>query len=178
MTNVNIYNIDHGILAEMLTASAVRKPKRLAFLRSLLTPIVLAYQNFRIFRTGAVYRLSHNGSIVLLTKVLNDKFNVQNWQSLPETDRIRIKNIQQQEAVRFYPAAAEKEVGFYPLSMGKQVGFRPSLEYDPSAADFTVYVPIALQPGAPELLENFLIRMRGQIDYYKLYAKKYRIIWV
>lgn len=175
--NENIYNIHWERFRHMLVPGLVRKPKLLAMLKALLVPQVLEYERFRAFASSAVYRVSHNGSIVSLTEMLNDKFNAENWRELPPDERIYIRNIQQKDAVRFYSDAANKEVGFY-SAPNQTVGFRYSLEFNPDAADFTVYVPVALQPGAPELLEGFLIRMRGQLDYYKLYAKKYRIVFV
>ena len=153
----------------MLLPEMVRKPKFLAFAAALLTPMVALYGRFLAFADDAVYRVSHNGSIVSLQDMLNDKFD-------PEDRGIFIKNIQQQDAVRFYSLAAEKQVGFY-SAPNQKTGFRYSLEYNPEAADFTVHVPVGLQPGSPELLESYLIKMRGQVDYYKLYAKKYRIEW-
>jgi hypothetical protein len=169
--NSNIYHINFGTLIKMFVPSLVNRPKLFAMAVALLRPEVLEYDRWLTWAGDAVYRVSHNGSIISLTAMLNDKFD-------PVQRRIFIKNVQQQDAVRFYPEAMNRQVGFYPLAMGKQVGFRPSLEYDPSAADFTVHVPVDLKPGAPELEQKFLIRMGGQIDYYKLFAKKYQIIWI
>lgn len=168
--DANIYNINWGTLIKMFVPSLVRKPRLFAAAVALVKPTVLEYGRWLGWAGDAVYRVSHNGSIISLTAMLNDKFD-------PVERRIYIKNKEQQDAVRFYPVGMDRQLGFYPLAQGKQVGFRPSLEYDPGASDFTVHVPVALQPGAPELEESFLTRMRGQLDYYKLYAKKYSIIW-
>lgn len=169
MAHESIYNIHWERFRHMLVPGLVRKPRLLATLKALFSPHISEYERFRAFAGDAVYRVSHNGSVVSMEDMLNDQFD-------PVERRIYINNIQRREPLRFFSAEFQREVGFYSQPNQKN-GFRWSLEFNADAADFTVYVPNDLKPGAPELLEGFLTRMRGQLDYYKLYAKKYRIVW-
>lgn len=163
----NIYNIHWERLRHMLVPGLVRGAKMLAVLKALLSPHISEYERFRSFAGDAVYRVAHNGSIVSLQDVLNDGFD-------PVERGIYIRNIERQQSLRFYSQGANKEVGFY-FSPNQQAGFNYSLGYNPEAADFTVHVPERLRPASQGLLDGMLIRMRGQLDYYKLFAKKYKI---
>lgn len=165
----NIYNIDWSRLPHLLLPSFLRKVKLLEVLGAFLSPLREVHFRFLDFRKESIYKVSHNGSVVSLTDVLNDRFD-------PVEKRIYIKNIQKQDAVRFYPDAANKEVGFYPKP-NQKVGFRYSTTYNAEAADFIVHVPRLLRPSNDQEREKLLIIMRGLLDYYKLFGKNYTILW-
>jgi hypothetical protein len=163
----NVYNIDFLKLIKLSIPTFWRTTKRLAFLNTILTPVKSHYNAFVAYKNDAIYRVSHNGSITLLQKVLNDKFD-----NLDR--RIFIKNFQRRNGIRFYPEAANREVGFYSPA---KIAFRPSLN-NVNGADFIINVPIEYQYGDEVQLNKFLIKLRAQVDYYKLYAKKYTIVWI
>lgn len=170
MANI-VYIVDYDELVKLAVPTFLRRTKMYAYLKSLITPIKELYNGFVVYKTDAIYRVSHNGSITLLQKVLNDKFD--NAQR-----RIYIKNVQQQDALRFYSLAASKELGFYTHAFGVKNGFSHLLEFNPDAADFTVHIPIEYQSVDETELNKFLIKVKAQLDYYKLYAKKYKIEWI
>lgn len=164
-----IYNIDWSRLPHLLLPSFLRKAKFLEVVGALLSPLRNVHFGFLDFRKESIYKVSHNGSVVSLTDVLNDRFD-------PVEKRIWISTIVQTDAIRFYPDAANKEVGFYPKPKQK-VGFRYSTTYNAGAADFIVHVPVLLRPDNDQEREKLLIIMRGLLDYYKLFGKNYTILW-
>lgn len=53
----------------------LRKPKRLAWLRVLLTPVRWMWVETEVFREQNLYFLNHTGQVIYLEKVLNDRFD-------------------------------------------------------------------------------------------------------
>lgn len=102
--------------------------------------------------------------------VLNDKFD-----SLFR--RIRILNVEFKEAVYFYEPEENREVYFYEPEDEKPVYFYEADDLEGDGVDFVVCVPPSLKPFTEAAENALLTRMRGQIDYYKLYSKNYKIVW-
>ncbi|MGC1471557.1 MAG: hypothetical protein WA775_03100 [Psychroserpens sp.] len=167
MTFNNVYIVQHLNALRLVLPTFLRKPKMIAYLGGLIKPSVTNYEKFIVDKDDAIYRVSHNGSVTRLQKVLNDKFD--NAQR-----RIYILNVQRRDAVRLYNENAEKEVGLYtPAKNALRSSFNTA-----DGADFTVHIPIEFQNPNNLLLNKFLIQLRAQIDYYKLFAKQYRIEWI
>lgn len=167
----NVYIVDYDKLIKLSLPTFLRGDIIYAWLKALLQPVKELYNAFVIYKDDAVYRVSHNGSVTLLQKVLNDKFD-------NSERRIYIKNVEQTDALRFFTAAASKEQPFNSNTRGAYIGFRSGIGFDPNAADFVVHIPIEYQSADPTELEKFLIKVGSQLDYYKLFAKKYRIEWI
>lgn len=167
MIFANVYIVDFNKLIRLALPTFLRQSKRLAYLNAVITPLKEYYIGFVASKDDAIYKVSHNGSIVLLTKVLNDKFD-------NTLRRIYIKNFQRNEGVRFYPEASQREVGFYSPA---KIGFRPSLN-NSEGSDFIIHIPVEYQYSNELQLNKFLIKLRAQVDYYKLFAKKYTIEWI
>jgi hypothetical protein len=103
--------------------------------------------------------------------VLNDSFdNV--------LRRIIIKNAVIKSPLWFYEPEENKPVKFYEVSDNKPVYFREEAEFLSDGADFTVLVPVDLKPKTPQEETALIIKMKAQIDYYKLFVKNYSILWV
>lgn len=166
----NSYIIDFVKLLKWAMPSFLRNSKIMAWIKSLANPLIENYNDFVTFKDDAIYRVSHNGSITLLQKVLNDKFdNVER--------RIYILNVQKTDINRFYDLAANKEFGMY-TEGNVQKGFYYIFDAIADSPDFTVHIPIEYQSADPIELEKYLVKVRSQINYYKLYAKKYKIEWI
>lgn len=149
----------------------LRKAKAIKWLEVLFAPVVWLHLEFLAFRKQALYKVSHNSQICYLQAALNDSFdNIQR--------RIIIRNAILREPLWFYEQEENKPVKFYEESDNKPVYFREESEFIGDGADFLVLVPADLKPGNTQEENALLIKMTGQIDYYKLYVKNYIIQWV
>lgn len=167
----NVYNNDwnHFLISNLPFEE--RKPKTIKWLNVILKPIVRLHLEFLAFRNQALYKVNHNSQICYLQAVLNDSFdNIQR--------RIIIRNAVLREPLWFYEPEENKPVKFYEDSDNKPVYFREEWELLGDGADFTVLVPIELKPNTIQEENAFLIKMRAQLDYYKLFVKNYIILWV
>ncbi|QYS86300.1 hypothetical protein JJC03_15445 [Flavobacterium oreochromis] len=134
-------------------------------------PIIWLHLEFLDFRKESLYKLDHNSQICNLQAVLNDIFD--------NTERrIIIRNAVLREPLWFYEPEENKPVLFYEESDNKPVYFREESEFIGDGADFLVLVPINLKPTNTQEENAFLIKMRAQLDYYKLFVKNYKILWV
>lgn len=166
----NVYSINIGRLIKLSLPTFLRSNTTLAYLNAVYAPIKERYIAFTTYKNDAIYRVSHNGSITLLQKVLNDAFD-------NDERRIYIRNIEKTDIDRFYPFAANKEFGFYDDG-NVQKGFYYIFGNQSGSADFTVHIPIEYQPQNANELQAYLIKVGAVINYYKLYAKKYKIEWI
>ena len=167
----NVYNINwRKFIIENLEVD-LRRVKTVKWLEVLFKPIIWLHIEFLAFRTQALYKVNHNSQICYLQAVLNDSFdNVQR--------RIIIRNAILREPLWFYEPEENKPVLFYEESDNKPVYFREESEFIGDGADFLVLVPIALKPTNTQEENALLIKMKAQIDYYKLLVKNYIILWV
>ena len=167
----NVYNINwRKFIIENLEVD-LRRVKTVKWLEVLFKPIIWLHIEFLAFRTQALYKVNHNSQICYLQAVLNDSFdNIQR--------RIIIRNAILREPLWFYEPEENKPVLFYEESDNKPVYFREESEFIGDGADFLVLVPIDLKPTNTQELNALIIKMEGQLNYYKLYVKNYIILWV
>ena len=167
----NVYNINwRKFIIENLEVD-LRRVKTVKWLEVLFKPIIWLHIEFLAFRRQALYKVNHNSQICYLQAVLNDSFdNVQR--------RIIIRNAILREPLWFYEPEENKPVLFYEESDNKPVYFREESEFIGDGADFLVLVPIDLKPTNTQEENALLIKMKAQIDYYKLFVKNYIILWV
>ena len=167
----NVYNINwRKFIIENLEVD-LRRVKTVKWLEVLFKPIIWLHIEFLAFRIQALYKVNHNSQICYLQAVLNDSFdNVQR--------RIIIRNAILREPLWFYEPEENKPVLFYEESDNKPVYFREESEFIGDGADFLVLVPIDLKPTNTQEENALLIKMKAQIDYYKLFVKNYIILWV
>ncbi|ALC97830.1 hypothetical protein AM608_09370 [Capnocytophaga sp. oral taxon 323] len=133
----------------------LRKRKMVAWLRSLLQPLESLHGSFITERADALYRLSHNGQVCYLEKVLNDKYD-------PERKRIYITDGNKHSRTYIYTRAEQR-----PKYLGK-LFLQLRDAYADTGVDFIVKVPQELYK------ENDYEKM-ALIDYYRLASKRYRI---
>lgn len=167
----NVYNINwRKFIIENLEVD-LRRVKTVKWLEVLFKPIIWLHIEFLAYRTQALYKVNHNSQICYLQAVLNDSFdNIQR--------RIIIRNAKIKEPLWFYEPEENKPVVFYESEDNKPVYFREEWELLGDGADFTVLVPIDLKPLTALEEVAFLIKMKAQLDYYKLFVKNYIILWV
>lgn len=152
------YTVDYSRLKDLLLPTFMRKPKTRAYLLGLVRPLDTLYTLFMRFRRDTLYKLQHTGQVVLLQKVLNDRFD-------NEQRRIYIDDGIVNDPTYVYTNAEDK-----PVYLGTQYIYtREELAY--KDVDFTVVLPVGMT-----LSDEERIRMQSLINYYKLAAKTYRII--
>lgn len=167
----NVYNIDWDDFIVSNIPYEEQEPKTISWLQVLFKPIVRIHIEFLTFRNESLYKVNHNSQICYMQAVLNDSFdNI--------FRRIVIKNAVVKSPLWFYEPEENKPVKFYEPSDSKPVYFREEWEFLGDGADFTVLVPVDLKPNTLQEETALLIKMKAQIDYYKLFVKNYRILWV
>jgi hypothetical protein len=160
----NVYNNDwNNFIISNLPYDEI-KPKTIKWLNVILKPIVRLHIEFLAFRNQALYKVNHNSQICFLQAVLNDSFdNIQR--------RIIIRNAILREPLWFYEPEENKPVVFYEPEDNKPVYFREETEFIGDGADFTVIVPDDIVPIDTQDFDIFIAKMKGLIQYYKLFVK-------
>lgn len=160
-----IYIIDYNKLLVWLLPTFLRRVKLSKWLKVLLHPITILYNDFLKYRKRVNYKLSHNSQVCYLQKVLNDSFDT-------EQKRIYIKNGLFIQALYVYSPQENLPVYIdtqYIYSDEDLIGRQD---------DFIVLVPSQLKPSNPIALEGFLNDMKALINEYKLASKTYSIKWI
>jgi len=166
----NFFNVDIERFIKLSLPVSFRQSKILAWLNALFAPIKTNYARFTAFKISVFYILSHNSSIVLLQKMLNDKFD--------NTERrIYISNVQRSDINRFYYANENKEFGIYNEG-SVQKGFYYVFQNQDTSPDYIVHIPEEYKPFHPLNLEKFLVKIRSEINRYNHYSKSYIIKWI
>lgn len=152
------YTIDYSRLKDLLLPTFMRKAKTRTYLLALMLPLDTLYTQFMAYRRDTIYKLQHNGQVVLLQKVLNDRFD-------KDQRRIYIDDGIVNDPTYVYTHAEDK-----PVHLGTQYIYsRAELAY--KDVNFTVVLPAGMT-----LSDEERIRMQSLINYYKLASKTYRII--
>lgn len=162
---MNIYNINFHRLIEQI--ALVRRNTPLAWLKVLVSPILVLYNDFISYRRDALYRLNHNSQVCYLKAALNDKFD-------NALRRITIANLPFTEPVWVSELADNEPVW---IDENEAVWLNEVEDFI-NNADFTVLVPLDLQPATENDNIAFETKMKGVLEYYKLYSKNYIIRWV
>lgn len=157
MSLYNIYNVDFDKLVTMLLPTFKRKSKIIKFLKSLTKPIIELQQIFTRFRLDTLYKINHNGQVVYLQKVLNDRFD-------KTARRIYITDGLFNDPTYVFPYQDDKDVylNIQYIFNGLELAFKD--------VDFVVVLPSDINLSVEED-----IRMKSLINYYKLASKTYKI---
>lgn len=166
MNYSNIYIIHFRELVNSLTPPFLRKVKFVDFLNALLRPLEEVNFNLKAFRREAIYKVTHNGQVVYLQAVLNDKYD-------RNPRRIYIDDFPVFDPLYIYPEADE-----LPVYLGTPYLYPEGQGFQGAEFDFLVYIPLDLKPFDLYQLELLLTQIRGLINYYKLASKRYDIIWI
>lgn len=168
---MNYNNIDFRALATKLSPPKLRQLRLIDWLVSLLKPLEEVNFLFKNFRKQAIYKVVHNGQVVYLEKVLNDRYD-------NSLRRIYITDAFEFDPTYIYPEDEELPVYIYPENEDQPRYIYPESVFGESNVDFIVFVPLDLQPSNPTTLNNFLIQMRSLINFYKLASRRYSIQWI
>ena len=73
---MRVFQTDFLRLAALLLPTMLRQPAALAFLRCLITPVVLSQSRFNDSREANLYDAAHTGQVCHIKSVLNDYFGL------------------------------------------------------------------------------------------------------
>ena len=149
-----MYNLKIDKLLVLLTPTFLRKPKLIAWLRMLATPLHKVLYDFQRARQADLYNLAHNSQVCYLRKALNDEFD-------DEQRRIRIEDGRQKQRLYIYPRSANK-----PLYLGKVFLYQRG-SYIDGGVDFIVVLPKDLTYDK--------YKLEALVNFYKLAGKRWEI---
>ena len=149
-----MYNLNIDKLLILLTPTFLRKPKLVAWLRMLATPLLKVLYEFQRARQADLYNLAHNSQVCYLRKALNDEFD-------DEQRRIRIEDGKQKQRLCIYPRSANK-----PLYLGKLFLYQRG-DYIDGGVDFIVVLPKDLTYDK--------YKLEALVNFYKLAGKRWQI---
>ena len=149
-----MYNLNIDKLLVLLTPTFLRKPKLVAWLRTLATPLHKLLYDFQRARQADLYNLAHNSQVCYLRKALNDEFD-------DEQRRIRIEDGKQKQRLYIYPCSANK-----PLYLGKLFLYQRG-DYIDGGVDFIVVLPKDLTYDK--------YKLEALVNLYKLAGKRWQI---
>ena len=149
-----MYNFDIDKLLVLLTPTFLRKPKVVAWLRALATPLNQLLYQFQQARESDLYNLAHNSQVCYLRKALDDEFD-----SLLR--RIHIEDGKQNARIYIYPRSTNK-----PLYLGKIFLYQRG-SYIDGGVDFIVVLP--------RDLEYDFYKLEALVNFYKLAGKRWTI---
>lgn len=72
---MSVFDIDYNKLIKLLLPVRVRKPRLLAFLGVMVSPVVYLYNNFMANRANNLYEVNHTGQVCRLRAAINDRFD-------------------------------------------------------------------------------------------------------
>lgn len=160
-----ILNVDFRKLSVLLTPIFWRKRAFVEYIYCFIEPIKVLNDEFKKFRTNSIYKIVHNGQVMILEKVLNDAFD-------QELRRIYITDSVQNDPLYLYSIPENK-----PVYLGTQYLYDFS-SFENTNYEFIVNFPIAIKPVNPFDLLNFENRIKALVNYYKLASKRYIIKWI
>lgn len=149
-----MYNLNIDKLLVLLTPTFLRKPKLVAWLRMLATPLHKLLYTFQQARTADLYNLAHNSQICYLRKVLNDEFD-------PQLRRIKIEDGHRNARRYIYQRNVNR-----PLYLGKVFLYQRGAYID-GGVDFVVVLP--------QGLEYDRYKLDAYVNFYKLAGKRWTI---
>ena len=149
-----MYNLNIDKLLVLLTPTFLRKPKLVAWLRMLATPLHKVLYEFQRACQADLYNLAHNSQVCYLRKALNDEFD-------DEQRRIRIEDGRQKQRLYIYPRSANK-----PLYLGEIFLYQRG-DYIDGGVDFIVVLPKDLTYDK--------YKLEALVNFYKLAGKRWEI---
>ena len=149
-----MYNLNIDKLLVLLTPTFLRKPKLVAWLRTLATPLHKLLYDFQNARMSDLYNLTHNSQVCYLRKVLNDEFD-------PQLRRIKIEDGKRNARRYIYQRNVNR-----PLYLGRMFLYLRG-NYIDGGVDFVVVLP--------QGLEYDRYKLDAYVNFYKLAGKRWTI---
>ena len=167
MTWDRIYTLDINLLGIHLLPIDLRKPKMIAWIKSMLKPVGNLHTQFINYRRKTVYKIDHTSQVYSMEKVCNDKFD-------QAQRRIYIVDGVYRSALYFYNPDENEPIHFYNSAENNPQHFYNPGELQNLDVDFVVVLPTEFQfnfgAGSPQNL-----RLKSLIDFYRLPDKTYEI---
>jgi len=153
------YIIDWGVLFLWNLPSFLRKPKQIAWIKAFTKPINDFYQSKQLWRESIRYRLAHSGEVIYLEKVLNEYFEIADYDP---KDHNATKKIYIGEGDEIFPIwlaiQQEEELQWLALDSEEAPLYTPTTQEVSAFASFTIFYP-----GNLTLSE---IEMSALVKYY------------
>lgn len=161
-----IYDISFSSLILMFIPVRIREVRLYRILQCIAEPLVLLHDEFKNYVSGANYELQHNGQVMSIEKVLNDKWNP----GYDPTDHDNTKSIYISDGEKpdrpYLHLQAEDLPKYFDPPAPQQYLFSKA-EYDAVYCDFIINVPVAISFDEEV--------MRAIVDAYKAAGKIYKI---
>ena len=149
-----MYNFNIDKLLVPLTPTFLRKPKLVAWLRTLAMPLNNLLDDFKGHRERDLYNLTHNSQVCYLRKALNDEFD-------PQLRRIKIEDGTRNIRRYIYQRNVNR-----PLYLGRMFLYLRG-NYIDGGVDFVVVLPRGL--------EYDKYKLEALVNFYKLAGKRWTI---
>ena len=149
-----MYNLNIDKLLVLLTPTFLRKPKLVAWLRTLAMPLNKLLDDFKVHRERDLYNLTHNSQVCYLRKALNDEFD-------PQLRRIKIEDGTRNIRRYIYQRNVNR-----PLYLGRMFLYLQG-NYIDGGVDFVVVLPRGL--------EYDKYKLEALVNFYKLAGKRWTI---
>lgn len=149
-----MYNFNIDKLLVLLTPTFLRKPKLVAWLRTLTMPLNKLLDDFKGHRERDLYNLTHNSQVCYLRKALNDEFD-------PQLRRIKIEDGTRNIRRYIYQRNVNR-----PLYLGRMFLYLRG-NYIDGGVDFVVVLPRGL--------EYDKYKLEALVNFYKLAGKRWTI---
>lgn len=135
---MSIFNVNFSRLIRWGVPTRLRKPKHLAWLRTLMSPLIRVYGFFRINRDRNLYRLRHGHSVAHLRALINDRYD-------PAMRRITVTDA----PLDYQPTMVYKTIENQPVYLYQPAENSPKFlwtdeEVNFGGIDFVVNVPVSL----------------------------------
>ena len=160
------YHVDFDRLVLLLLPALLRKPRQVAWLQWLATPVRTLYAAFVAYEADVRRQLSYNSQVLLFEEALNDRFD-------PAVRRIYISNSDvelQPTYVNFVAEQQPNPVLYFQAEAAAPVYLFGWVEFS-QQSDFIVHAPRIL--NTPQLNTQ----LRALIHQLKLANKQYLLLF-
>lgn len=159
------YSWNSTNLINWLLPTFLRKPKMVAWLKSLLSPLDEKHQEFLTYVDSKRYELDFTGQVISLERLLNNKYDA--------ADRRIFISQEKADEIFFFDdddISAASKVFFFDdgdVSLGSEVAFFFFSDSSGSLSDFIVCLPSSIIFDEAEL--------RSLVNRYKLAGKEFSV---
>jgi len=170
-----MYDINFTQLISWLIPPVFKSNYFPLLLNAFMTPIKRNYRTFIQNKTDTEYLLEHNSQVCYLSKVLNDRFDL-------ELREVQVVDSQRHQQLYIYIKDDKMDVSIYTKAevdtgvnaKGDPIVkkfIRPRTDFADTGVDFSVIVPERIKLSNSQEYE-----MKSLINSYKLAGKRYKIV--
>lgn len=156
-----MFNIDFNSVVIWLLPNKLRTIFNVAWLKALISQIVVVYNNFISYRTQTLYKLNHNSQVCYIESALNDAFD--------SSDRRIYITDAGGEVVTLINRDTDLDALIISDDVEWGIIIHNDSAYYGGSYDFIVNIPY-------QFSEADLYRLKGIVDYYKLAGKRFDVV--